>query len=256
VMPTHVIDLINCHGSLRKYRPDPVPTETIEALVVAGQRASTSSNLQMTSVVAVTDAATRTRLSALCGNQAHIAQAPVFLAWCADLQRLDRACELRGIDQVTDYVENFLVAAVDVAIAAQNAALAAESLGLGICYIGSIRNNTARVIELLELPRLVFPVVGMTIGWPAAQPMVRPRLPISAVLHWEKYDAEPKDEEMLDYDRMMIDTGIYEGRQVPMPGKPEQMENYGWTEHSARRVAKAWRTELREVLEQQGFGLK
>jgi FMN reductase (NADPH) len=241
---------------VRKYRPDPVSTETIEAIVVAGQRASTSSNLQMTSVVAVTDPATRARLSELCGNQAHIAQAPVFLAWCADLQRLDRACELRGIDQVTDYVENFLVAAVDVAIAAQNAALAAESLGLGMCYIGSIRNNTARVIELLELPRLVFPVVGMTIGWPAAQPMVRPRLPISAVLHWEKYDAEPKDEEMLDYDRMMIDTGIYEGRQVPMPGKPEQMENYGWTEHSARRVAKAWRTELREVLEQQGFGLK
>ena len=96
---------------------------------------------------------------------------------------------MRGIDQVTDYVENFLVAAVDVAIAAQNAALAAESLGLGMCYIGSIRNNTARVIELLELPRLVFPVVGMTIGWPAAQPMIRPRLPVSAVLHWEKYDA-------------------------------------------------------------------
>jgi FMN reductase (NADPH) len=256
-MPTHsIIDLIHCHGSVRKYRPDPIPVETIEAIVVAGQRASTSSNLQMTSVVAVTEAATRARLSELCGNQAHIAQAPVFLAWCADLNRLDRACELRGQTQITDYVENFLVAAVDVAIAAQNAALAAESLGLGMCYIGSIRNNTAQVIELLELPHLVFPVVGMTIGWPAAQPMIRPRLPVSAVLHWGKYDAEPKDEEMLEYDRMMIDTGIYEGRQVPVPGKPEQMEDYGWTEHSARRVAKAWRTELREVLEQQGFGLK
>jgi len=138
----------------------------------------------------------------------------------------------------------------------QHMGLAAESLGLGMCYIGSIRNNTARVIELLELPRLVFPDVGMTIGWPAAQPTVRPRLPVSAVLHWEKYDPQPKDEEMLEYDRTMIDTGIYEGRQVPVPGKPEQMENYGWTEHSARRVAKAWRTELREVLEEQGFGLK
>ena len=71
----------------------------------------------------------RARLAELCGDQAHVAQAPVFLAWCADLQRLDRACELRGIDQVTDYVENFLVAAVDVATTAQNAALAAESLG-------------------------------------------------------------------------------------------------------------------------------
>ena len=255
-MTNETLQLIHCHGSVRRYRPDPVPAEAIESIVFAGQRASTSSNLQMTSVIAVTDAATRARLSELCGNQAHVAQAPVFLAWCADLKRLDRACELRGVTQVSDYVENFLVAAVDVAIAAQNAALAAESLGLGICYIGSIRNNTARVIELLELPRLVFPVVGMTVGWPAAQPMVRPRLPVSAVLHWEKYDPQLKDEEMLEYDRMMIATGIYEGRQAPVPGKPEQVENYGWTEHSARRVAKAWRTELREVLERQGFGLK
>ena len=127
-MPNAILDLIHCHGSVRKYRPDPVPPETIEAIVAAGQRASTSSNLQMTSVVAVTDAATRARLSELCGNQAHVAQAPVFLAWCTDLNRLDRACELRGATQVTDYVENSLVAAVDVAIAAQNAPLAANLL--------------------------------------------------------------------------------------------------------------------------------
>ena len=129
-------------------------------------------------MVAVTDAAKRARLAELCGNQEHIAQAPVFLAWCADLARLDRACELRGYTQVTGYVENFLVAAVDAAIAAQTAALAAESLGLGICYIGSIRNNTQAVIDLLELPRLVFPVTGMTLGWPAAEPPMRPRLPL------------------------------------------------------------------------------
>ena len=127
-MPNVTFDLIHRHGSVRKYRPDPVSAETIETIVVAGQRASTSSNPQMTSVVAVTEATTRTRLSELCGNQAHDAQAPVFLAWCADLQRLDRACKLRGIDQITDYVENFLVAAVDVAIAAQNAAMTANLL--------------------------------------------------------------------------------------------------------------------------------
>jgi len=89
------------------------------------------------------------RLAELCGNQLHIAEAPVFLAWCADLNRLDRVCELRGYKQVAEYVENFLLAAVDTAIASQTAALAAESLGLGICYIGSIRNNPQAVIELL-----------------------------------------------------------------------------------------------------------
>jgi FMN reductase (NADPH) len=255
-MSTSTLDLIHRHGSVRKYKPDPVPPEIVETLVVAGQRASTSSNLQMTSVVAVTDAGVRARLAEICGGQAHVAQAPVFLAWCADLNRLDRACELRGYIQVTDYVENFLVAAMDVAIASQNAALAAESLGLGICYIGSLRNNTAAAIELLKLPRLVFPVVGMTVGWPVSAPVVRPRLPVSAVLHWEQYDPAPKDAELAEYDRAMIATGIYDGRQVPAPGRPGELVDYGWTEHSARRVAQAWRTELRAVLRQQGFELK
>ncbi len=241
---------------MRKYRPDPVPVETIEAIVAAAQRTSTSSNLQLYSVVAVTDAAKRARLAELCGNQEHIAQAPVFLAWCADLARLDRACELRGYTQVTDYVENFLVAAVDAAIAAQTAALAAESLGLGICYIGSIRNNTQAVIDLLGLPRLVFPITGMTVGWPAAEPLIRPRLPLRTVLHWEHYDRAGEDEALAEYDRAMAATGIYGGRQVPAPGKPDVMEDYGWTEHSARRVSQALRTDLREVLERQGFALK
>ena len=177
-MSNATLDLISRHGSVRKYRPDLVPVETIETIISAAQRTSTSSNLQAYSVVAVMDAAKRARLAELCGNQEHIAQAPLFLAWCADLARLDRACEMRGYLQETGYVENFLIAAVDAVIAAQTAALAAEALGLGICYIGSIRNNTQAVIELLELPRLVFPVTGMTVGWPAAEPLVRPRLPI------------------------------------------------------------------------------
>ena len=248
-------DLIHRHGSVRKYKPDPVPRETIEAIVAAAQRTSTSSNMQAYSVVAVTEVATRARLSELCGGQAHVAQAPLFLAWCADLARLDRACALRGYAQETGYVENFLIAAVDAVIAAQTAALAAESLGLGICYIGSIRNNPAQVIELLGLPRLTFPVTGMTVGWPAVEPPVRPRLPLPAALHWERYRPD-HDAELAEYDRAMAATGIYEGRQVPVPGKPGEVEDYGWTEHTARRVAQAVRTELREVLDGQGFTLK
>jgi FMN reductase (NADPH) len=254
-MPNPTLELIQRHGSVRSYRPDPIPVETIEAIVAAAQRTSTSSNMQAYSVVAVTDPAKRARLADLCGNQEHIAQAPIFLAWCADLARLDRACEIRGYIQETGYVENFLVATVDAVIAAQSAALAAESLGLGICYIGSIRNNTQAVIDLLGLPRLVFPVTGMTMGWPAAEPPLRPRLPQSAVLHWEGYVTE-HDAELAEYDRAMAATGIYGGRQIPVPGRPGEMEDYGWTEHTARRVTQAVRTDLREVLERQGFALK
>jgi FMN reductase (NADPH) len=254
-MTTPTIELMHRHGSVRKYKSDAVSTETVEAVVAAAQRASTSSNMQVVSVIAVTDPAKRARLSQICGQE-HVAQAPVVLVWCADLRRLDRACELRGYTQVTDYVENFLVCAVDIGIAAQSGALAAESLGLGICYLGSIRNNVQGVIDLLNIPRLVFPVNGMAIGWPAAPPPVRPRLPVSAVLYWEAYDPQPRDAALLEYDRTMIATGIYQGRQVPVPGKPGEMEDYGWMEHSARRAEQALRTELRDILRKQGFALK
>jgi FMN reductase (NADPH) len=253
-MTNPTLDLLHRHGSVRKYLADPVPAELIEQIVRAAQRGSTSSNLQVVSVVAVTDATKRKRLSEICGQE-HVAQAPVVLVWCADLKRLDRACELRGCKQVTDYVENFLTCVLDAGIAAQNAAVAAESLGLGVCYLGSIRNNTQTVIELLALPRLVFPVVGMAVGWPAAPPAVRPRLATSAILSWERY-AETSDATLREYDRIMAATGIYQGRQVPVPGRPGEMEDYGWMEHSARRAEQALRTELRAVLKRQGFGLE
>ena len=147
------------------------------------------------------------------------------------------------------------MAAVDAAIAMQTAALAAESLGLGMCYIGGIRNDPEQVIELLELPRLVFPLSGMTLGWPAVEPFIRPRLPLGAVLHWERYDVGAEAEALAAYDRAMVDTGIYQGRQVPVPGVEGEVD-YGWQEHSARRVSKPARPHLRGVLSRQGFGFE
>ena len=255
-MSTPTIEQIHRHASIRRYKPDPVPADLIETIVVAGQRSSTSSNLQTYSVVAVVEAERRQRLAELCGHQKHILQAPVFLAWCADLSRLDRICQLRGYEQVTSSVESFLVAAVDASIAMQTATLAAESLGLGMCYIGAIRNHPQQVIELLQLPRLVFPVSGMTLGWPAVEPFIRPRLPLDAVLHWETYDLQGETEALQAYDQAMVQTGIYKGRQVPVPGVEGEIEDYGWLEHSARRASTPTRTDLRQVLERQGFGLK
>ncbi len=254
-MSTPTIEQIYRHYSVRAYKPDPVPADLVETIVATGQRASTSSNLQTYSVVAVTDADRRAQLAELCGGQRHITQAPVFLAWCADLSRLDRICQMRGYQQVADHVESFLIAAVDAAIAMQNAALAAESLGLGMCYIGGIRNQPQAVLELLALPRLVFPISGMTLGWPAAEPFIRPRLPLNAVLHWEQYDLEGEVEALANYDQAMIETGIYRGRQVPVPGRDGEMEDYGWLEHSARRASRTVRTDLRQILSRQGFEL-
>lgn len=254
-MQNPTLELIHRHASVRRYTPDPVPESIIETVITSAQCASTSSNMQAYSVIVVKDADKRQRLAELCGHQQFIADAPIFLAWLADLARIDRACELRGYSQVTDYVENFLVPVMDCTIAAQNAALAAESLGLGICYVGAIRNNLHEIISLLELPRLTFPITGMTLGWPAKELNIKPRLPLSAILHHEVYHAD-QDAPLLEYDKTMAATGIYAGRQVAVSGKPEMIADYGWLEHTARRVAKPVRTGLREVLEQQGFFLK
>lgn len=254
-MNNPTIELIHQHGSVRQYKPDPVPRNMIETIVAAGQRASTSSNLQMFSVVALTDAEKRVKMLKYCGGQRHISQAPVFLTWVADLSRLERISEARGYTMEAGQVENFLLAAVDTAIAAQNAGLAAESLGLGFCYIGAIRNHPREVIELLNLPRLTFPLMGMTLGWPLRPPMIRPRLPLDAVLHWEQYDSEGEKIHLQNYDQAMIATGIYSGRQVSAVD-PIPVEEYGWTEHSARRMSKVLRPHLREVLQEIGFELK
>lgn len=255
-MTNSVIAQIHAHRSIRAYKAEPVPDSLIETIVAAGQRASTSSNLQLTTVIAVRAADRRAQLATLCGDQAHIRQAPVFLAWCADLRRLELACAHQGYTQETGYVENFLVAAVDAAIMMQTAALAAEALGLGICYIGGIRNQPQAVIELLGLPRLVFPISGMTVGWPDAEPMLRPRLGLDAVLHWEQYDEDGVIEELQVYDQTMMATGIYSGRQVPNTAGSVEVNRYGWLEHTARRVTTCSRTALRAVLAAQGFALQ
>lgn len=253
---TPVIEQIHRHASIRKYKADPIDCSSIEAIVAAGQRAATSSNLQTYAVVAVRSLAKRIELARLCGNQAHIVEAPIFLAWCADLSKLDRACQLRQLPHHHANVENFLMAAVDVALAAQNAVLAAESLGLGACYIGGIRNQPRAVIKLLGLPRLLFPITGLTLGWPESTAAPRPRLPQPAILHWEGYRDDGQDAILHEYDQTMIATGSYENRQVPVPGRPGEMEQYGWLEHSARRVSQPQRGELRAVLREQGFDLQ
>lgn len=254
-MNTQTIELIHKHGSVRNYKSDPLDREMIEMIVYAGQRAATSSNFQLYSVVVTEELAERQMLQELCGNQRHISQAPVFLTWCADLSRMDRICSARNYQHQSGRVENFLLATIDASIAAQNAGLAAESIGLGFCYIGAIRNKPRQVIELLKLPRLVFPLFGMTVGWPVTPPKVRPRLPLNAVLHWGQYDTTGEEDLLSEYDKAMIQTGIYERRQV-LANKHLPVSQYGWTEHSARRVSQVMRPHLRKVLLEQGFELK
>lgn len=252
-MSTPTIDLMHQHGSVRSYQPDPVSRDMVKEIVAAGQRASTSSNLQTYSVIVTTDKDKKKKIQAICNGQKHISEAPVFLLWCADFSRLKRVCQHQGYAIEAGYVENFMVATVDAAIASQNSALAAESLGLGFCYIGALRNDPRSVREIFDLPELVYPVVGMTIGWPVDPPLIRPRLPLEAVLHWESYRQDDLIQ-LKKYDQQMIETGIYKGRKIE--SEDQDPDLYGWMEHTARRSSKPSRPHLRETILESGFKLK
>ncbi|MEH1997469.1 MAG: NADPH-dependent oxidoreductase [Nostoc sp.] len=240
------------HRSIRSYLSSPLPPGTLELLIAAAQSASTSSNLQTWSVVAVEDEQRKEELSKLAGNQAHIKQVPLFLVWLADLARLARVADSRGLSHDgLEYLEMFVTATIDAALAAQNATVAAESLGLGTVYIGGIRNHPQEVAEILNLPSSVYAVFGLCVGYPnpEVEAAIKPRLPQSAVLHRETYKLAEQEEAIAHYNDIIKE--FYTEQKMNVPGD--------WSEHSAQRIATVeslkGRDRLREVLNNLGFKL-
>ncbi|ALF56079.1 nitroreductase [Nostoc piscinale CENA21] len=241
------------HRSIRAYLSEPLPPNTLETLVAAAQSASTSSNLQTWSLVAVEDAQRKEKLSQLANNQAHIRQCPLFLVWLADLARLAYIAESQGLPhEGLNYLEMFLVAAIDAALAAQNAVVAAESLGLGTVYIGALRNHPEAVAEVLNLPPHVVAVFGLCVGYAdsSVNAEIKPRLPQAAILHRETYQLEKQEQEIAFYNEIM--KQFYDSQKMNVPGD--------WSEHSAKRIAfvesLSGRDKLRQVLNNLGFELR
>ncbi|MEK4033473.1 NADPH-dependent oxidoreductase [Methylocystis sp. IM3] len=247
------LDLILAHRSHRNYLDQPLPEGALETIVAAAQSASTSSNLQVWSVVAVEDEARKTRLADLAGGQKHIRDCKLLLIWLCDLARLDALARDKGREAAAlPYLEIFMTGVVDAALAAQNAVVALESLGLGCCYIGAMRNKPEEVAKELNLPQNVFAVFGMTVGVPdpAANAGVKPRLGPAAVLHREQYqwgDAQREAVEKLDV--------VFKDFQKEQ-GLPEQ----GWIRQVLSRVrgpdAMSGRDHIRAALKALGFELR
>ena len=194
------------HRSVRGFLPDPVPPGTLETLIAAAQSAATSSNMQLWSAIAVTDPAKRKVLAEIAGDQKHIEQCPLYVAFIADMSRNERMSLAERVTfENLPYLETFMVACIDAALAAQNAVIAAESLGLRTVYIGAMRNDPAKVHELLGLPQKAFVVFGLCVGHadPRSKNEIKPRLPQSTVLHHERYDAAPEARDRPAYDAEM-----------------------------------------------------
>ncbi|MFM9848420.1 MAG: nitroreductase family protein [Hyphomicrobiaceae bacterium] len=243
--------LLLSHRSVRAYRTDPLPAGTLETLMAAAQSAATSSNLQTWSVVTVTDPAKKKVLAEIANNQKHIEQCPLFLVFLADVSRLDRLAAAKGMTfEGLPYVETFLVAAIDAALAAQNAVIAAESLGLSTVYIGAMRNDVERVAQILELPKGAAGVFGLCVGYadPSTAAEVKPRLQQDAVLFTDRYVMPNETAQRAAYDEKLATFS-----------KRNEMVHQSWTDRVISRIAKTkslnGRDRLRAALAAIGFPL-
>ncbi|MGE5673743.1 MAG: nitroreductase family protein [Mycobacterium leprae] len=259
-----VLETMAAHRSVRSFDGDrPLPDGTLEALAVAAQSAATSSNLHSYSMIALTDPGHKAEVIDLCGEYAFFKECPLFLVFCVDIRRLQRVCEIRERPFHANTLNMFLTGAVDAALAAENTAVAAESMGLGTCMCGALRATPEAVADALRLPPGVFALVGLGIGYPKQVPPLKPRLPLSVMLHHEYYSLSAQEEGLAAYDRTMAESGAYAGRRVATADSRDgaDTEFYGWLEHTARRLSDAHdgyytSREYREILARLGFRLE
>lgn len=195
---TPTIDLLRAHSSVRSFTDQPVTHEQREAIISAAQAASTSSFLQCSSIIRITDEKLRKTLVEYTGGQQWVESAAEFWVFCADFnrnQQINPEAEL-GL------AEQLLLGCVDTALMAQNAMAAAESLGLGGVFIGGIRNRVEDVVALLNLPKFVMPLFGFCIGHPEHVNEFKPRMPQTMLVHENAY--QPLDKAQLaEYDAQL-----------------------------------------------------
>ena len=184
--------------TIRKYTSEPVEDKLLESLIEMGCRASTTGNMQVYSIIVTTDQEIKNQLSPCHFNQPMVKQAPVVLTFCADFNRFNKWCVQRNANPGYDNFLSFMTAAIDALIFAQTVCIAAESKGLGICYLGTTTYTADKIIEILKLPEGVVPVTTVTLGWPAEKPEQVDRLSLEAIIHNEVYN-DYSDDSIISY---------------------------------------------------------
>jgi len=238
------LQLQNAHRSDRSFTDQAIDDAQLNAIIEAAYRAPTSINSQQVSLVVVRDAAHRARIAEIAGGQAWIAKAPVFITVVVDFNKTKAGATVAGTQQVIhESVEGFASGAVDAGIALGNLMVAAHSLGLGVVPIGGIRRDPEAIIELLKLPALTYPIVGVAIGHidkPATQ---KPRLPIASFRHDEYYHAEAIGPAIAEYDKTLPEYWRSIGRSDGLP----------WSANTAASYKQVYFPQTRPITVKQGF---
>jgi nitroreductase/FMN reductase [NAD(P)H] len=234
----------------RLYRPDPVPDALLDAVLAGAQSAPAKSDLQQYSILVTRDAVKIAAVADAIGTMPWIKQAPVLLLFCGDIRRGRQVCAAHGRAHANDSIDTFLNAAADAALALGFCVMAAEAAGLGTCPISYVRNNLALVQQLFGLPPGVFPLAGLTLGFPEARNETSPRLPPGLVVHRETYDDSGLAAALPAYDALRP------------PGKPRYPEVHGakpegctWSENAARQLSVPERANFRAWLASRDINL-
>jgi len=246
-----VITTILNHRSIRHFKDKPLSDEQIKTIVACAQAASTSSFIQAYSIIGIKDKEKKRKLAEIAGNQEYVAENGHLFVFCADLSRHELIGEMEGKNVVAsiESTEKFMVTLIDATLAAQNAAIAAESMGLGICYIGGIRNKLEDVKGLLKTPDRVIPLFGMTVGYPEKINDQKPRLPFEHVYHEEEYeqDQDVYLRQLKEYNQVI--SNYYEER---TSGKRKDT----WTEQMANMLEKQSRMYMKEFVQKNKMDLR
>lgn len=241
------LKLLQSHTSIRDYKKEDIPLETLKSILGSAQHAASSNFVQAYSVIHITDPVKKEAIATLSKNERQIHSAPVLLLFCADMKRLEYACEKQGTSIQIDTLENFLVAVIDTALFAQNFVVAAESQNYGICYIGGVRNNPEEISKVVQLPDKTIPLFGMTVGIPDESHLVKPRLPVHAILHENVYNEEKYDELLDQYDTQLED---YYGNRLTNQKKTN------WTIEMSNFLSVPKREHMKSYVNSKGFYLK
>ena len=239
---TPTIELLCSHRSIRAFTGQQIDDSQREAILAAAQSASSSSFLQCSSIIRITDKALREKLVGLTGGQQYVGTAAEFWVFCADFNRHLQICP----EAKLGLAEQLLLGCVDTALMGQNAMVAAESLGLGGVFIGGIRNSIAEVTELLGLPEYVLPLFGLCLGWPAQSPQLKPRMPAAMLVHENQY--QPLDPQVL---------AAYDGEQEEYYlSRESNPRRESWSEHIQKTIIKESRPFMLDYLHRQGWATR
>ena len=253
---TPLINSIISRASVRKFSKKNISKELLTLLLTAAQSAPSKSNLQQYSIMVIQNQSLKNEISKLIGDTKWALTAPVFLLFLADIRRNIKITNHKGYNHKNNNVDTFMNGVIDSALSMQSMISASESIGLGICPISMIRNIIEEVKNLCKLPKGVFPIAGLALGWPDERSTVSIRLPQDIVTHYNTYNEKNLMDKINQYDERVFKVAPIERN------KQRHIDIYGvakkgtWSENISRQLSVAERKDFKKWLKNHGFRLE